>query len=191
MQNEQGSGKMIALVVVALAAVGGIVWASGDKKEAPAPVTTTTTDTTAASETANAVAAGGVDVVESTETPNTASDNPAAATTPTPAAATTEAVMSFKDGTYNVVGKYTSPKGPEEIAIKLTLKDGKIADVVVTPKATFEASINWQTKFAGGVKAAVVGKSIADLKLDKVSGSSLTPQGFNDGLEQVRAQAKA
>jgi hypothetical protein len=37
----------------------------------------------------------------------------------------------------------------------------------------------------------VVGKNISELQLTKVSGSSLTPQGFMDALEKIKAEAQS
>jgi hypothetical protein len=36
----------------------------------------------------------------------------------------------------------------------------------------------------------VVGKNIDEVNLGKVSGSSLTPIGFNNAIEDIRSQAK-
>jgi hypothetical protein len=46
--------------------------------------------------------------------------------------------------------------------------------------------------FAGAdYKQYVVGKKIDEVQLTKVSGSSLTPQGFNDALAKIKAEAKS
>lgn len=127
----------------------------------------------------------------------TASTSPSptvAATTssiPTPTVAGAETSSAFKDGAYTATGSYQSPGGDESIDVNLTLKGGVISDVNVTGKATLPNSKVYQAKFIGGVKEAVVGKSIEGLKLDKVAGSSLTPQGFNDALDKIKGQAKA
>ncbi len=99
---------------------------------------------------------------------------------------TTEAMVKGK--TYEATGAYTSPGGPETIGVKLTVDNGIITDVVVTPNATNPGSIKWETAFAGGIKEQVVGKPLADLQVGKVSGSSLTGTGFNDALAKIKAQ---
>jgi uncharacterized protein with FMN-binding domain len=138
-----------------------------------------------------------------TTTKKTAEQAPAASTNPatssqpaavsSPTSSTTPGVTAgdFKDGTYTVVGNYTSPGGPETIGVKLTLKDNLVTAVEVTPNATLPTSKNFQNLVAENVGALVVGKNISEIKLDKVSGSSLTPKGFNDALEKVKAQAKS
>ena len=97
----------------------------------------------------------------------------------------------YKDGVYDVVGEYVSPAGPETIEVKITLKDNVITSADVTAKATAEKSKFMQGLFVSNYKSLVVGKSIQDLKLDKVAGSSLTPKGFNDALEKIKAGAQS
>ena len=125
----------------------------------------------------------------------------ATAETTAPVTVTTEATaqpatspqenQEFKDGTYTVVGQYTSPGGPEEIGVKVTLLDNAIKDVVVEPKATIPASQKFQKIFSENYKQLVVGKNINEVTLDKVAGSSLTPKGFNDALQKVMTEARS
>ncbi len=96
---------------------------------------------------------------------------------------------NYKDGTYDVRGNYTSPAGPEEIIVNLTLKNNIVTDVTMEPTATHQFSQKWQGVFHDNFKDLVIGKDINALKLDKVSGSSLTPKGFNDAVEKIKAQA--
>lgn len=114
---------------------------------------------------------------------------------PTPVAmeATGEAMeqATYKDGTYDATGKYQSPGGPEEIEISVTIKDGVITETEATPKATLPKSIGFQNIFTSNYEAMIVGKPLDTVMLDKVSGSSLTPKGFNDAIEQIKAQAKS
>jgi hypothetical protein len=107
---------------------------------------------------------------------------------------TAPAVMmekGYKNGTYQAIGNYTSPGGSEEIDVSLTLTDGVVSEAVVTPKATRPTSKVKQQDFADNYKVLVVGKSIDELNLGKVSGSSLTPKGFNDAVEKIKAQAQS
>ena len=96
----------------------------------------------------------------------------------------------YKNGTFSSAGIYRSPAGEESIHVSLTLKDDVVTDVKVVANATAPFSKNWQAKFIAGVKPVVVGKKIADLHVTTVSGSSLTPQGFNDAVAKIAAQAK-
>lgn len=106
------------------------------------------------------------------------------------ATATQTTEYMYKDGTYTAMGSYTSPAGPEEIEVSLTLKDGLVTNTVVVPKATNEVSIKLQGMFIGGLQSVVIGKSIDDVELDKVAGSSLTPKGWNDAVAKIQAQAR-
>lgn len=100
-------------------------------------------------------------------------------------------IQSYKDGIYTAMGTYISPAGKEDIGLSLTLKNNTIIDINFTSKATNEVSIKLQGMFASGYKELVIGKDISTVKLDKVSGSSLTPKGFNDAIEKIKLQAKA
>lgn len=105
---------------------------------------------------------------------------------------TTEGSKSaYKDGQYEAIGQYISPGGAEEIDVKITIQNGLIVDSTVTPKATREASAEMQSDFVDHYKPLVVGKNIDTVKLTKVSGSSLTPNGFNDALEKIKQQARS
>ncbi len=61
----------------------------------------------------------------------------------------------------------------------------------MTPEAENATSKQFQTKFAGGISDAVVGKSIDELNVSKVAGSSLTSTGFNAAIDDIKADAKA
>lgn len=94
-----------------------------------------------------------------------------------------------KDGVYSTTGNYVSPAGPETIDVTLTVKDGLIADASVKANATNPISLKLQGMFIDGYKEFVIGKKLSDLSLSKVSGSSLTPKGFNEALAEIRTQA--
>jgi len=95
----------------------------------------------------------------------------------------------YKDGTYEAQGDYVSPGGPEQVGVKLTLKDGVVTDSTFTKMAERPMSVTFQEQFAAGYKEFVVGKKIDDINISKVSGSSLTPKGFNDALAKIKAEA--
>lgn len=118
-------------------------------------------------------------------------NQPAANNQATGNASNTAESVNYKDGTYKADGKYTSPAGAETVGISLTLKNNVITDASATVEATNKISVKWQTAFMAGLSQAVIGKNINSLQLDKVSGSSLTPQGFNDALTSIEAQAKS
>ncbi len=105
---------------------------------------------------------------------------------------TTQTVTStLQDGTYDTVGSYQSPGGLEKIAVTLTLKDGVVTDANVQSKAVSSDGEKFQKRFIGGYKTEVVGKKLDDINLSQVSGSSLTPNGFNDAVKDIQQQAQA
>ena len=71
------------------------------------------------------------------------------------------------------------------------MKNDVITDATVISNATRPNSVIFQGKFISGFKTLVVGKNIDEVHLDKVSGSSLTPGGFNDALAKIKLEAKA
>ncbi|HRH32873.1 MAG TPA: FMN-binding protein [bacterium] len=100
-----------------------------------------------------------------------------------------EVAVVYKDGSYSSVGNYMSPGGSETVDLSLTLKDGIITDANFLPNSERPMSLRFQNQFAAGYKELVVGKKISEVNLTKVSGSSLTPKGFNDAVAQIKAKA--
>ena len=98
---------------------------------------------------------------------------------------------NFKDGTYTTTGTYQSPGGPDALDVTLTIANNVVTDTLIVEKPGDPISQRWQDKFASGYKAQVVGRNLADLNRTNVSGSSLTPKGFDDALNQIRSQAAA
>jgi len=98
---------------------------------------------------------------------------------------------AYKDGTYTAEGVYRAPSGQEMIDVTITLKDNVITDATVVGKAEDRISKRLQGMFIDNYKPLVIGKKITDVSLDKISGSSLTPKGFNDAITKIKAQAKA
>lgn len=96
----------------------------------------------------------------------------------------------YKDGTYIATGSYMSPGGKDTISVELTLIDSRISSISLTPITADDTSREYIGKFTSGYKQYVIGKNIADVKLSKVSGSSLTSVGFNNALSTIKAQAK-
>ena len=172
--NQKGIIVGIAVLVTAVL----ITVFSGKKAPDAAPATDQTTGT---SETTS----------QSSSTNSSPSTSTSSATQTPPADTTKQSASVYKDGTYSATGSYMSPGGEDQIAITLTLKNDIITDVSATPEAGDGMSMRYQNKFISGYKQYVVGKNISDVHLTKVSGSSLTPGGFNDALAQIKAQAKA
>ncbi|RIJ76711.1 hypothetical protein D1871_10845 [Nakamurella silvestris] len=96
---------------------------------------------------------------------------------------------TYTDGTYTATGSYNSPGGTESVTVSVTLAADVVTAVSVTPEADNPTSSQFQNQFASGIASAVVGKDISDLSVSKVSGSSLTSEGFNAALVSIRSEA--
>jgi uncharacterized protein with FMN-binding domain len=113
-------------------------------------------------------------------------------TSETSSAATDDSsTAAVNDGDYEAEAEYSNPAGVSKVKVELTLADGKISDITVTPEATNGTSKGFQAKFASGIADEVVGKSLDELDVSKVSGSSLTSQGFNKAIDEIKADATA
>ena len=98
---------------------------------------------------------------------------------------------TYKDGTYSATGMYLSPGGRETLALTVTIKGGVIIDTTLKTEPATQESAQHQQDFADNYKALVMGKKINGLSLSRVAGSSLTSNGFNDALTEIRSDAKA
>ncbi|MGN6446839.1 FMN-binding protein [Amnibacterium sp.] len=111
--------------------------------------------------------------------------------TPASRAATPAAsIGTLKDGHYTALGKYVSPGGASAVDVELTLRDGTVTELHVTPKAENPTAQQYESHFASGVGAQAVGRKITELNVTKVSGSSLTSQGFDDAIAAIEAEAR-
>lgn len=116
------------------------------------------------------------------------SDSGAASSAPADGAAGSGA---YTAGSYEAEGSYLNPRGGvEKVLVSLTLDDaGTISAVDVTSEAVTPDSKQYQGQFISGIADEVVGKSIDELSVDKVAGSSLTSGGFNAAVDDIRTQA--
>ena len=176
MDNQTNSGmdknaamKFITPAIAVLVLAGAAIWMS-NKPVATAPSEQTPSDTSGE---------------QTTPTPTPVT--PETPETPAPVVS-----KSYKAGSYGATGTYQSPAGAEELGVTLTIDQaGVITDAKSQVMATNPASKKWQGIFANGVSTEVVGKSIDQVSLNIVSGSSLTPKGFMDALEKIKVQAMA
>ncbi len=160
--TENSKPKIIGVVALVLLATGGTAAVIALNKKDAATITTSQT-----SEAAN------------TTSTSTAASSDAATT------------ANYKDGTYTATGKYISPGGDEQVGLTVTIKDGVVtATSLDTSDATGEAA-EYQERFASGYKSLVIGKKIDSISLSRLSGSSLTANGFNDALDTIKEQAQA
>lgn len=98
---------------------------------------------------------------------------------------------AYADGTYSASGQYATPESVETIEVTLTLADDVITDVEVTGDPQARESQEYQSRFIGGIADEVVGKSIDDISVSRVAGSSLTSGGFNQAVDAIKADAAA
>ncbi|PXW31399.1 UNVERIFIED_CONTAM: hypothetical protein DES50_105165 [Williamsia faeni] len=138
--------------------------------------------------TAALVACGGSDT--STSAPSTATQASEVAV----ANAGEIADSPYRDGQYTAVGTYTTPGGKEEkIGVTVNLANS----VITTFEVDTSLSDGLPQVFQNNVKEALIsdnlvaGKSIDDLVISTMAGSSLSPWGFNDAIDQIKEQAKA
>lgn len=138
--------------------------------------------------------AGSSAAAANTTAPGTASPSAAATSTAggsadaSPAGAT---ATEYKDGTYTATGTYQSPGGQESVEITLTIADDKITDATGKSNASRPQSVEYQGQFLGNFAGLIVGKSVDQVSLDKVAGSSLTSGGFEKALQTIKTDAKA
>ncbi len=129
-----------------------------------------------------------VPMIPSEPTASSTSSVPSTSSTP---AETAVVPKKYKNGTYSATGNYRSPAGAESVQISLTLVDGVITDATFKGDATAPRSVQMQGQFSSAFKEQVVGKSIDELSLGVVNGSSLTPKGFMDAVAKIQAEASA
>ena len=96
----------------------------------------------------------------------------------------------YQDGTYSADGTYVSPNGTETVGVEVTLSSGTVTAVNITQHPSNPNTRKFQGEFAGGIAAQIVGKSIDELNVSKVAGSSLTSGGFNQAVEKIKAEAR-
>ncbi|MEV7607986.1 FMN-binding protein [Microbacterium sp. NPDC089320] len=97
----------------------------------------------------------------------------------------------YADGTYTADGSYQTPETVEEITVTLTVADGLVTEVEVTGDPQARESEQYQGQFIDGISDEVVGKSLDDIEVSRVAGSSLTSGGFNEAVESIKEQAAA
>jgi uncharacterized protein with FMN-binding domain len=97
----------------------------------------------------------------------------------------------YADGTYTAEGSYATPESVETVTVTLTLAEDVVTEVEVTGNPQARESEQYQSQFIGGIKNEVVGKSLDEVSVSRVSGSSLTSGGFMQAVELIKAEAAA
>lgn len=98
---------------------------------------------------------------------------------------------TYADGTYTAEGSYATPEAVETITVTLTIADDVVTDVTVSGDPQARESEQYQAQFIGGISNEVVGKSLDEVSVSRVSGSSLTSGGFMEAVELIKAEAAA
>lgn len=106
-----------------------------------------------------------------------------------PANSTLNRKVTYANGVYTARGWYGGLPSSITVTVTVTLDRGVITKVNVQTHATDSTSLGYQRRFAA-VPGVVVGKPIGEVKVDKLAGPSGTPDGFNDALRKIRAEAK-
>ena len=110
---------------------------------------------------------------------------PVSSATPEPAAEQLE----YRDGVYSARGWYGGL--PSHHDVTLTVEGDVVTAVEITTPAENETSLGYQQRFAEALPQAIVGRSIDELDVDRLAGSSGCSEGFMDALAQIKADAAA
>jgi hypothetical protein len=161
-------------------------------------------DAAGTSAAASSVAAASSPAAGSTAASSSAVSSSSSASTTSSAAAATDpsagaaastaepaATGEYADGIYTAVGTYSSPGGEESISVTLTLTGDVVTAASAVGNATSPPSSQYQQQFVSNFADLIVGKSLDEVALDKVAGSSLTPIGFNDAVDTIKTDALA
>lgn len=125
------------------------------------------------------------------ETPADNGSTPDAGASSSSSSSGGDSTGTYADGTYTAEGSYQTPETVEQISVTLTLADGVVTDVEVTGDPQAPESKQYQGQFIDGIAEQVDGKSLDDLNVSRVAGSSLTSGGFNKAVESIKEQAAA
>jgi hypothetical protein len=120
----------------------------------------------------------------------TSNPTPTPTPSPTPVPTPAPASYTYKNGSYSAVGTFTAPGVTNHLNVSITIANDVVTGSTVTvPAGTDPTSRNYDNDFVANYKSYVTGKPLADLNLYRVSSASLTPNGFNDALAQIRVAA--
>jgi len=107
-----------------------------------------------------------------------------------PTADTAPAINSgYRDGEYSATGWYGGL--PSHHDVTLTIESGAVTDVEINTPAEDETSLGYQQRFVAALPDAIIGRSIDELNVDRLAGSSGCSEGFMDALAQIKEQAAA
>lgn len=98
--------------------------------------------------------------------------------------------VSYKNGTYEATGSYSTPGGLETITVSVVLNNDVVESVSANGSATSGNSRQYQSQFLSRYESQVKGKAIEDVSLSRVAGSSLTSTGFNRAIDIIKNDAQ-
>lgn len=73
----------------------------------------------------------------------------------------------------------------------MTVSGGKITAVTTDDSYSDHESAMYIDSFESSVSSTAVGTSLADASFSRIGGASLTTEGFNSVLDEIRTQATA
>lgn len=97
----------------------------------------------------------------------------------------------YADGTYTAEGSYRTPETVEKLSVTLTVADDVVTQVAVSGDPQAPETRNFQGQFIVGIADVVVGRPLEGLDVDRVAGSSLTSEGFDEAVGKIREEAAA
>ncbi len=106
-------------------------------------------------------------------------------------AAASRGAGTLPNGEYTTRGSYAPHGVTTEIDVTVTLEDDRITESNVVLLTEDRISVLVTERFQGGYKTEVIGKPIQDVALGVISGSSLTPMGYNEALRKIETYAAA
>lgn len=102
-------------------------------------------------------------------------------------------LSSFKDGEYYTEAEYyVEPAGKTEyIGVTLTIQNGEIIDVqTVAVEEGEKIESEYNNKFEKSVQEKIIGKNLNQVSEINVSGSSLTSDGFNKAIDNIKLDSR-
>lgn len=97
-------------------------------------------------------------------------------------------VSDYLDGVYTATGWYGSL--PSHHDVTLTIQNDTVTAVEITTPAEDSTSLEYQQRFAEALPAAVIGRDIDTLDIDRLAGSSGCSEGFMDALAKITDAAR-
>jgi hypothetical protein len=99
-------------------------------------------------------------------------------------------MQEYRNGRFTANGNYSSPGGAESVRVTIELENGIVKNVEFEGQTSNSTSRRFHGFFESGLSAQVVGKNIEEIRLGRVSGSSLTSIGFNAALENIKNESR-